>query len=807
MSQASDILDNLDISTHEHTVSDTDKSFTVDPFTRQIIADSGQKTVLIQGDHNSEVFTITIPRYIEGHDMAACNKIYIPYLNTEATKKDPSFKSGVYTVSNITVNEDTIVLVWKLSINATSLEGTLSFMILLSCMEGSRVEYRWNTDYYEDVLVKKSLYSNIEFETEYLDVIEQWKETVKTVFKEYIDSEVDSHIATVKAELEASMKADFEAYSEEVEGKLETFNDILETETTNMSNKQAVLEARMDTFTSLQEGSTTGDAELADIRVDFEGTTHNAAGDATRNTATVLDNVKQRAYGSFESVEGTVHTDVVYNVDSKVEQSISGGYYAEYTIDDEIMLLVSGFSWSSYSIFPLGAFYDAEGNLLKKFGHTSSTTFDKMLVYVPVGATSLIVNGKSWYEPEVEKFVSGDLETDISEIQKILDSQIISSKLKSYEELGVETITITLSEDNTELLEEQMYTSEGNLTTGILTDSTYDTLYYPVGTFSSFLLSKYTSGVYGGAFLDENKNWISSFKTDYPNNLEEKVVPENAYYIAITVVSTNRYRTIIGYRKTYELSGLKVNAANVLGPWTGKKIVWIGTSVPFGQYATTSYPYEAAKHLGFELINCSVPGLAIHTGDNNATLKYGSLSLSTVEYEALGWTIPDTPVEYTPGGSYNDYYRAYDNVFCEENADADLYVFDVVPNNSNFDTSDWDLFDFGNWCYTDGTDFSEHRTTFLGALLFLMDKMYELNENARMVFILGSGFSYGNGKTALEVVKGKWNIPIIDVWSKINISPKSINKIFSEDGTNGHPSTFAHELMGKMLAHDLKGVC
>ena len=190
MSHAEELLEQIDISDHEHSVSDTDKTFTVDPFTRKIIADSGQKTILIQGDHKSEVFTFTIPRYIEGHDMAACNKIYIPYINTEVGK-NPEFKSGVYTVSDITVNEDTIVLKWELSINATSIEGSLQFMILLSCMEGSRVEYRWNTDYFEDVIVKKSLYSNVEFEAEFLDVIEQWKVTVKQVFKEYIDSHID----------------------------------------------------------------------------------------------------------------------------------------------------------------------------------------------------------------------------------------------------------------------------------------------------------------------------------------------------------------------------------------------------------------------------------------------------------------------------------------------------------------------------------------------------------------------------------------------------------------------------------------
>ncbi len=52
---------------------------------------------------------------------------------------------------------------------------------------------------------------------------------------------------------------------------------------------EETINARIDNLASLKSGSTTGDAELADIRVDITGETHGSAGEAVRSQVSALD--------------------------------------------------------------------------------------------------------------------------------------------------------------------------------------------------------------------------------------------------------------------------------------------------------------------------------------------------------------------------------------------------------------------------------------------------------------------------------------------------------------------------------------
>lgn len=89
---------------------------------------------------------------------------------------------------------------------------------------------------------------------------------------------------------------------------------------TEVASDVEVLTARMDEFASLEDGSTTGDAELADIRVGYDGTTYSSAGNAVRGQSTSL-NTK---IGNLSELDTTDKTNIVNAIN---EAMTTGGDY------------------------------------------------------------------------------------------------------------------------------------------------------------------------------------------------------------------------------------------------------------------------------------------------------------------------------------------------------------------------------------------------------------------------------------------------------------------------------------------------
>ena len=114
--------------------------------------------------------------------------------------------------------------------------------------------------------------------------------------------------------------------SELIQPLFDEYKTIIDNEVNAQNDKIVVLKNRMDTFTSLPSGSTTGDAELIDIRVPASGfnynKTYSTAGEAVRGQVSVLN-------GDLVELANNIDNDK-YRFDIQVP------WYAKNYVDEQI---------------------------------------------------------------------------------------------------------------------------------------------------------------------------------------------------------------------------------------------------------------------------------------------------------------------------------------------------------------------------------------------------------------------------------------------------------------------------------------
>ena len=162
---------------HKHNLNTYTPDFTIDPITREIIQVSNPENPirLMQFDHNSEKLRFSCPRYIDGHDMALCDKLEVHFVNSDVANAINN--SGAYRVVDLEVDSadsSKINFSWVVSKNATGNVGTLVFSVRFTCLSGDEIDYVWHTLSFTYISVEQGLVSEIdpEYQKIYLDNLE-----------------------------------------------------------------------------------------------------------------------------------------------------------------------------------------------------------------------------------------------------------------------------------------------------------------------------------------------------------------------------------------------------------------------------------------------------------------------------------------------------------------------------------------------------------------------------------------------------------------------------------------------------------
>ena len=393
-----------------------------------------------------------------------------------------------------------------------------------------------------------------------------------------------------------------------------------------------VLESRMDTFTHLTEGSTSGDAELEDIRVAFNGVTYNTAGNATRGQANLVNELKTKVYPKMFNKKSISWTENKYisNQGNIIDNSTGWKISNAISIDSKYMIFDYIYQFGSNLTYSyLFNFYSSStinndnlvGSLNPDNAVASTICFSNAnIIEVPENAKYLVI---SVIDSQLESINVYDTNLSMNFIKDEgipyykLDGMFYADNLyDGLAEGGTISNTGVISNSNTYKITDYISCDE-------------NTYYYRYNKDDIALVGYY----------DENKDWLS--RGIVQANSDYFKTPANCAYFRFCdsnddmnkqVVSSSRTAYFIPYDTEYSLqvknSDLYKAIINQI-PYNklyGKNVCILGDSIAYGVGATDRTKDSWVALLG-ENTGANITNLAI----SGASLQYRESAESTAK--------------------------------------------------------------------------------------------------------------------------------------------------------------------------------
>lgn len=180
---------------------------------------------------------------------------------------------------------------------------------------------------------------------------------------EKLQNYVNKYFSTLDVQEEINNKLDTMASDGSLTNLIKKYIDPYINE---QNNKITVLENRMNVFTKLPDGSTSGDAELTDIRVPTNGFNNDkpypSAGDAVRGQVSIIqNNLLNHAYSYNDTAKA--NSDVW--IGKNGEDVTSGGWFTTDFIKVNPLTNYRVYGITTPSVLRKFAFYDSEKNFTR----------------------------------------------------------------------------------------------------------------------------------------------------------------------------------------------------------------------------------------------------------------------------------------------------------------------------------------------------------------------------------------------------------------------------------------------------------
>lgn len=429
-----------------------------------------------------------------------------------------------------------------------------------------------------------------------LSLFEQNVDTKIEIFEEHINSIISDAVLYMKTNLHTTISEliiEMRDNGELTNDIMVVFNDIirnLSNEIESREQQYQVLSARMNAFEQLEEGSTTGDAELMDARVDFQGVTHDSAGESIRHQAKMLyDSVNgiplfmmnETIQSFFEPIKQLIPPVWVDNgfyfdkdkTEHQHEETKQFEYPASY---GDVFYLTSNDNWemSRYLIL------DSEGNVIdSEKGETSDELSQNTLIECPYNTSKIVFQVSDNHLPNfiLYKVIGYELKKDSISFEKLKEESIHLKNLemalqKTFTSKKFKEMEVDFSQHTNCYVQfngigaKPLYVNASSDHAYSLIDVLPDDI-YQIDSAHAWDIALFIT-------LDENMNCVRHDELQagaYTNAVVEITIQENEKYLIVNKYGFNSLSEFDSY--AIESEGVNNNKLQ------GKKIVYDGDSI------------------------------------------------------------------------------------------------------------------------------------------------------------------------------------------------------------------------------------